>query len=82
MTGTPKSGDINIKAPPDIAENGLWYRLTISTNIAGAESIAVVAINNPAPLIASYNLGGARALYPLESRWEKRRRDRGGQIRR
>ena len=53
---TEESGDINIKAP-DIAENGAVVPVTISTNIAGAESIAVVAINNPAPLIASYNLG-------------------------
>ena len=28
-----------------------------TTNIAGAEPIAVIAVNNPAPLIASYDLG-------------------------
>jgi sulfur-oxidizing protein SoxY len=53
---TEESGDIKIKAP-DIAENGAVVPVTVSTNIAGAESIAVIAINNPAPLIASYNLG-------------------------
>lgn len=53
---TEESGDINIKAP-DIAENGAVVPVTISTSIAGAESIAVIAINNPAPLVASYNLG-------------------------
>ena len=51
-----ESNDINIKAP-DIAENGAVVPVTVSTNIAGAESISVVAINNPAPLVASYNLG-------------------------
>ena len=51
-----ESGDINIKAP-DIAENGAVVPVTISTSIAGAESIALIAINNPAPLVASYDLG-------------------------
>jgi len=53
---TEESGDIKIKAP-DIAENGAVVPVTISTSIAGAESIAVIAINNPAPLVASYELG-------------------------
>jgi len=53
---TEESGDIKIKAP-DIAENGAVVPVTVSTSIAGAESIAVIAINNPAPLVASYNLG-------------------------
>ncbi|MCB1752736.1 MAG: thiosulfate oxidation carrier protein SoxY [Gammaproteobacteria bacterium] len=53
---TEEGGDINIKAP-DIAENGAVVPVTISTGIAGAESISVIAINNPAPLVASYNLG-------------------------
>jgi sulfur-oxidizing protein SoxY len=51
-----ESGDIKIKAP-DIAENGAVVPVTISTTIAGAESIALIAINNPAPLVASYDLG-------------------------
>ena len=51
-----ESGDIKIKAP-DIAENGAVVPVTISTSIAGAESIALIAINNPAPLVASYDLG-------------------------
>jgi sulfur-oxidizing protein SoxY len=51
-----ESGDIKIKAP-DIAENGAVVPITISTAIAGAESIALIAINNPAPLVASYDLG-------------------------
>jgi len=53
---TEESGDIKIKAP-DIAENGAVVPVTISTSIAGAESIALFAVNNPAPLVASYDLG-------------------------
>ena len=56
VDGVEESGDIQIKAP-DIAENGAVVPVTITTNIAGAESIAVIAVNNPAPLIASYDLG-------------------------
>ncbi|MCP5416780.1 MAG: thiosulfate oxidation carrier protein SoxY [Chromatiaceae bacterium] len=51
-----ESADIKIKAP-DIAENGAVVPVTISTTIAGAQSIAVIAMNNPAPLVASYDLG-------------------------
>jgi len=53
---TEESGDIKIKAP-DIAENGAVVPVTVSTSIANAESIAIIAVNNPAPLIASYDLG-------------------------
>ena len=51
-----ESGDIKIKAP-DIAENGAVVPVTVTTSIAGAESIALIAVNNPAPLVASYELG-------------------------
>ncbi|MCB1759659.1 MAG: thiosulfate oxidation carrier protein SoxY [Gammaproteobacteria bacterium] len=51
-----ESAEIKIKAP-DIAENGAVVPVTISTTLAGAESIALIAINNPAPLVASYELG-------------------------
>jgi sulfur-oxidizing protein SoxY len=54
--GAEESGEIKIKAP-DIAENGAVVPVTVTTSIAGAESIAVIAVNNPAPLIASYELG-------------------------
>lgn len=50
-----ESGDINIKAP-DIAENGAVVPVTVSTAIAGVESIAIIAANNPVPLIANFNL--------------------------
>ncbi|MCB1860602.1 MAG: thiosulfate oxidation carrier protein SoxY [Chromatiaceae bacterium] len=50
------SDGINIKAP-DIAENGAVVPVTVTTDIAGAQSIALIAVNNPAPLVASYDLG-------------------------
>ena len=50
------SGDINVKAP-DIAENGAVVPVTISTSIAGAESITLIASNNPVPLVANFKLG-------------------------
>ncbi|MCB1751485.1 MAG: thiosulfate oxidation carrier protein SoxY [Gammaproteobacteria bacterium] len=51
-----ESGDINIKAP-DIAENGSVVPITVTSGIAGSESISLIAVNNPAPLVASYELG-------------------------
>lgn len=54
--GAEESGDIKIKAP-DIAENGAVVPVTVTTSIAGAEKIALIAVNNPAPLVASYELG-------------------------
>lgn len=49
-----ESTEIKIKAP-DIAENGAVVPVTVSTSLA-AESIAIIAANNPVPLIASFNL--------------------------
>jgi sulfur-oxidizing protein SoxY len=51
-----ESSDIKIKAP-DIAENGAVVPVTVSSSIDGIESISVIAVNNPSPLIASFNLG-------------------------
>jgi len=53
---TDASTDISIKAP-DIAENGAVVPVTVSTSIAGVESIAILAEKNPAPLAASFDLG-------------------------
>ncbi len=55
-----ESGDIDVKAP-DIAENGAVVPVTVSTSIAGVESIAIIASNNPAPLVASFELGKGTA---------------------
>jgi len=51
-----ESAEIKIKAP-DIAENGAVVPVTVSTDMAGVESISLVAPNNPLPLIASSVLG-------------------------
>jgi sulfur-oxidizing protein SoxY len=55
------SADITIKAP-DIAENGAVVPVEISSTIAGAESIIIIAEKNATPLIADFSLtGGAEA---------------------
>ena len=54
-TTEPNEG-ITIKAP-DIAENGAVVPITVSTDMAGVESIAIMASANPVPLVASYDLG-------------------------
>jgi sulfur-oxidizing protein SoxY len=55
-TSLSDSSDISIKAP-DIAENGAVVPITVSSSIAGAESIAVLIKENPSPLACSYDLG-------------------------
>lgn len=52
---TEATDKIEIKAP-DIAENGAVVPVTVSTDMA-AESIAIIAEQNPAPLAAVFNLG-------------------------
>ena len=53
---TSPSGDIKIKAP-DIAENGAVVPITVSTDMDGVDSIAIVPAANPVPLVANFNLG-------------------------
>jgi len=50
------SDDIKIKAP-DIAENGAVVPVSVNTNIAGANKIALIAEKNGQPLAASFELG-------------------------
>ena len=50
------STDITIKAP-DIAENGAVVPITVRTDMADVESIAILAIGNNQPLIATFTLG-------------------------
>lgn len=52
------SAEVNIKAP-DIAENGAVVPITVSSDLTGIEAIAIVASNNPTPLVANFNLGEA-----------------------
>jgi sulfur-oxidizing protein SoxY len=50
------SDKIKIKAP-DIAENGAVVPISVSTSIAGVESISVVVEKNQQPLAANFVLG-------------------------
>ena len=51
------SDAIKIKAP-DIAENGAVVPVSVSSDIAGVQSIALLAEGNASPLIATFTLGG------------------------
>jgi sulfur-oxidizing protein SoxY len=55
MSDHEASTDIKLSAPP-IAENGAVVPVTIKTTISGAESIALIAPNNPVPLVANFIL--------------------------
>jgi sulfur-oxidizing protein SoxY len=50
------SDQIKIKAP-DIAENGAVVPISVTTDIAGVESISVIVEKNASPLTASFVLG-------------------------
>ena len=50
------SDQIKIKAP-DIAENGAVVPVSVSTDMGGVESIALLAANNNTPLVATFDLG-------------------------
>lgn len=50
---------IEVKAP-DIAENGAVVPVTVTTS-RPAESISIIAAENPAPLVASFELGEGAA---------------------
>jgi len=49
------SGDIKLKAP-DIAENGAVVPVTVTSKIAGTESISILVAKNTTPLTAKFNL--------------------------
>jgi sulfur-oxidizing protein SoxY len=50
------SDAIKIKAP-DIAENGAVVPVSISTDMGGVESIAILAEGNNTPLVATFTMG-------------------------
>ena len=54
-TQVTESGDITIKAP-DIAENGAVVPVTVEFNVSGAETVSIIAEENPNPLAASFTL--------------------------
>ena len=49
------SDQIRIKAP-DIAENGTVVPITVRFDVENAESVSIIAENNPSPLAASFQL--------------------------
>jgi sulfur-oxidizing protein SoxY len=55
-TKAEASDKIKIKAP-EIAENGAVVPIEITTDIEGAESIAIIIEKNPTPLAANFVLG-------------------------
>lgn len=44
---------------PDIAENGAVVPISVSSSIPGTDSIALLAANNPSPLVATFDGGTA-----------------------
>jgi len=53
---TIASSDIALKAP-EIAENGAVVPITVTSKIAGTESITMLISKNPTPLTASFKMG-------------------------
>jgi len=51
-----ESSDITLKAP-EIAENGAVVPITVTSKIAGTESISLLIPKNPTPLTATFKLG-------------------------
>ena len=50
------SSDITLKAP-EIAENGAVVPITVTSKIAGTESISILIPKNPTPLTATFKMG-------------------------
>jgi sulfur-oxidizing protein SoxY len=59
---TESSADIKLTAP-EIAENGAMVSIKVETGIANVESITLVALSNPLPLVASFKVGEGAAAY-------------------
>jgi len=55
-SSTTESADIALKAP-EIAENGAVVPITVTSNIAGTESISILIPKNPTPLTATFKMG-------------------------
>lgn len=58
----PASAKVTLTAP-EIAENGAVVPLKIETSLANVESITVVAVNNPFPLIANFKMSESTIPY-------------------
>jgi len=55
-SATTVSSDIALKAP-EIAENGAVVPITVTSKIAGTESISLLISKNPTPLTATFKMG-------------------------
>lgn len=55
-SATTESSDIALKAP-EIAENGAVVPITVTSKIAGTESISLLISKNPTPLTATFKMG-------------------------
>ena len=51
------SGDISLKVP-EIAENGAVVPVTVTSNIAGTDTISILVTKHNTPLAASFELAG------------------------
>ncbi|VAW69486.1 Sulfur oxidation protein SoxY [hydrothermal vent metagenome] len=56
-SNTTESADIALKAP-EIAENGAVVPITVTSKIAGTESISILIPKNPTPLTATFTMAG------------------------
>ncbi len=54
-SGAEVSDAITIKAP-DIAENGAVVPVSVSADIANADHVALLVVNNPSPLAATFEM--------------------------
>ena len=49
------SGTVNVKGP-EIAENGAVVPIKVTANLENVESIAIIVPENPAPMVAAFDL--------------------------
>lgn len=61
-TGAAASKDIVVKAP-DIAENGAVVPVEVTSNIAGTNSIAIIAEKNATPMVGEFDLSNGATGY-------------------
>ncbi|TCS73101.1 thiosulfate-binding protein SoxY [Sulfuritortus calidifontis] len=61
-TGAADSKDIVVKAP-DIAENGAVVPVEVTSNIAGTNSIAIIAEKNATPMVGEFELSNGATGY-------------------
>ncbi|MCP4128363.1 MAG: thiosulfate oxidation carrier protein SoxY [Gammaproteobacteria bacterium] len=56
------SADLKLTAP-EIAENGAVVPLKVEAGMAGVETITLVAVNNPLPLVANFRMSESSIPY-------------------